>query len=113
MKRIKRILIFLSLSLLLVACKNIYIEEGIRVEVMDVDQESKTLFVKGLDEKSIVGDKSYISCSEAEIKKMEKSGYKEVEFSQIKVGDVLTMEVGAIMESYPTQTSARKILIEQ
>jgi len=112
MKRIKRILIFLSLSLLLVACKNVYIEEGIRVEVMEVDQESKILLVKGLDDQSIVGDKSYIACSEAEIKTRDKSGYKDADFSQIKVGDVLTMEVGVIMESYPTQTSAFKILIE-
>ena len=112
MKTIKKYFISLVLVIFLSSCSQPYIKEGIRAEVITIDDKGQTIFVRGLSENSPLGDQSYVNCSQAQVKIEDGEKVKKASFDQIKEKDILTLEVGPIMESYPTQTQASKILIE-
>lgn len=79
--------------------------------ILKINNEQQTLVVERMSEYSILGSYCEVNCEEASVF-IQKSDYSLVDytFDSLKEGDVVLLTVGEILESYPTETSAHKII---
>ncbi len=78
---------------------------GVNAEIIEINSQQKTILVKGLDENSILGDKCYVNCTNADYVEVIDEEPTKITFDDLNVGDKITVDVTAVLESYPTQTS--------
>lgn len=106
------VLVFSILSLtILVSCRDDQevIHMGLNCEILEVHLDEKAFLVRGLDENSILGDKSYVSTEEAYYIEVVDEKPIEITFEDFGVGDKITVDVVYVSESYPTQTSTDRV----
>ena len=101
-------LLMIIFIFLLTACKKDTIEvTEVEAVVIEVDVENESLLVEGIGEDNPLGDSSIVNIKGAEITRPD----KKAEFTDIKVGDNLILEVQEVSESYPTQAKSMKVII--
>ncbi|MDY0236444.1 MAG: hypothetical protein RBR71_10465 [Gudongella sp.] len=109
------VLIILSLSIL-VSCREEQevIHMGVNAEILEIYEDEKAFLVRGLDDNSILGDKSYVRTENAYYTELVDEKPIDIEFKDFSVGDCITVDVVYVSESYPTQTSTERVqLIER
>ena len=103
------LIIILSASFL-IGCKT---EEVVYVvanaEILEIDEDNKMFLVKGIDENSILGDKSQVFTEGAEYIELIEGEVISLDFQDFSVGDRITVDIVDVAESYPTQTSTEKV----
>lgn len=109
------VLIILSLAIL-VSCRKeqkiVYME--VNAEILEIYEDEKTFLARGLDENSVIGDKSYISTEEAYYIELVDGQAIDITFEDFSIGDKITVDIVDVAESYPTQTSTDRVqLIER
>lgn len=82
---------------------------GINARVLQVDTESNSLLVEGVDDNSILGDQCRVFCKLAELSELVDGNLVTLTIDDFYQGDMITMDVDSVQETYPTQTSPSRI----
>ncbi len=101
-------LLMIIFALLITACNDKTVET-ILVEaiVTETYMEDESLLVEGIGENNPLGNASMVDIKGAEIKKLGEI----LNYSDIKPGYRITLEIQELAESYPTQTKSMKVNI--
>lgn len=70
--------------------------------IKEVDVDKKLLLVEGLGKNNPLGDLSMVNIEDALITKLD----KPATICDLKEKDEVTLKIGAVMESYPTQAKS-------
>lgn len=117
--RTKKLILYviaIGIILLLVIFRMHKIEEGPEevflsiVQIVQVNQEDKTLLVKGIGENNLVGKEGYVYCKDTKFWRLENEESVQSMFTNFNIGDIILLEHGLVMETYPTQLYAKEIL---
>jgi hypothetical protein len=108
-------LFFISAIFILTSCeaKKEVLNIGVNAEILEINEEEKILLVKGLDENSIIGDKSYVECKDAYFIELIDGKPMDIMFKDLKVGDKITVDVREVFETYPTSTTTERVQLIQ
>ena len=114
-KSIILFLFFISTIFILTSCgaKKEVLNMGVNAEILEINEEEKILLVKGLDENSILGDKSYIKCKEAYFIERIDGEPMDIMFKDLNIGDRITVDIREVFETYPTSTTIERVQLIQ
>lgn len=91
---------------------NTYINEpwiGANAKILEINLGNKTMMVEGLDINSPLGDKCLVACKDATLMTVINESLVKIDFADFSVGDIITLDFDGVKESYPTQTTAKRI----
>ena len=100
---------------ILVSCRKEQkiVHRGVNAEILEIHEEEKAFLLRGLDDNSIIGDKSYVTTEEAYYIEVIDGDPIEITFKDFSLGDKITIDVEEVAESYPTQTSTDRVQLIQ
>ena len=85
--------------------------EGFIARILKIDRQKKLLLVEGMSENSPLGDQCEVKCSKANYYKWSTDlSLVSTSLEWFKEGDVISLQVDGIKETYPTKTSAEKVI---
>ena len=116
MRKVFLVLLLVVFSLpVLVSCRKEQkiIHLGLNAEILEINKDDKAFLVRGLDENTILGDKSYISTSLNEVDayylEVVDGKVVDLKFDDFSVGDKITVDIEKVAESYPTQARTDRV----
>ncbi len=115
MKKLVLIVVTLALLVFTFACekKEDTVYMGVNAEILEISNQVKGMVVKGLDHNSILGEKCYVNCENADtyfIYVDNNTGkIEDLDFADLSVGDVITVDINKVEDKY-TATSRVQLL---
>lgn len=117
MKKVFSIIIALALLISITACgkKEDITHMGVNAEILEISSEVKGMVVKGLDNNSMLGEKTYINCENPEtyfIYVDNNTGeVRDLSFTDLFVGDIITVDIKKVEDNYAS--TSRVQLLER
>lgn len=86
---------------------------GVNAEILEISSQVKGMVVKGLDHNSILGEKCYVNCENADTYFIyvdnDTGKVENLDFGALSVGDVITVDINKVEDKY-TATSRVQLL---
>ncbi|MBU5484364.1 hypothetical protein KQI86_08485 [Clostridium sp. MSJ-11] len=117
MKKVFYIIVALVLLISITACgkKEDITHMGVNAEILEIKSQEKGIVVKGLDDNSMLGEKTYINCEDPDtyfIYVDNNTGeVKDLSFTDLSVGDIITVDIKKVEDNYAS--TSRVQLLER
>lgn len=86
---------------------------GVNAIVLEIDKDSPSMTVMGMDENSVIGDKCVVTWEPEALDTVEADGeLKQLEINDFAVGDYVSLFIGEVQETYPTSTKATTVQLQ-
>lgn len=81
--------------------------------IIGINTQDQTLIVRGTQENSVLGDQCIVNCAQAQLEKAENGRLVSLTWEELAEGDSVTLNISDVQETYPTQTTASRVQLQQ